>query len=208
MATSFIDISGILNIIAGVLLLVYWYAFAIFMPYRQLSTTLSILVENRNWTWINTLGVLGALFALLGQAGILAAQSPGFGWLSLTGFFIASGGTVLLIGTMLWETILWPILVNHDARLLDFQGPIYTSRTFLPFFIFAGLIYSLGYILVGVGIMQASTLPWYGGLLLAIGAPAFGLGSMFGKYQVYPRTLGVTLLSIGLIWLGLGMIAT
>jgi hypothetical protein len=31
---------------------------------------------------------------------------------------------------------------------------------------------------------------------------------MFGKYQVYPRTLGVTLLSIGLIWLGLGMIAT
>jgi len=75
MATSFIDISGILNIIAGVLLLVYWYAFAIFMPYRDLSTTLSILVENRNWTWINTLGVLGALFALLGQAGILAAAT-------------------------------------------------------------------------------------------------------------------------------------
>ena len=208
MATYFIDISGILNIIAGVLLLVYWYAFAIFMPYRQLSTTLSILVENRNWTWINTLGVLGALFALLGQPGILAAQSPGFGWLGLIGFFIASGGTVLLIGTMLWETILWPILVGHDARLLDFQGPIYTSRTFLPFFILAGLIYSLGYILVGVGIMQTGTLPWYGGLLLAIGAPAFGLGSMFGKYQVYPRTLGVTLLSVGLIWLGLGMIAT
>jgi hypothetical protein len=41
---------------------------------------------------------------------------------------------------------------------------------------------------------------------LAIGAPAFGLGSMFGKYQVYPRTLGVTLLSIGLIWLGAAML--
>ena len=78
----------------------------------------------------------------------------------------------------------------------------------MPFFILAGLIYSLGYILIGMGIMQTGTLPWYGGLLLAIGAPAFGLGSLFGKLQVYPRTLGVTLLSVGLIWLGLGMIAT
>jgi hypothetical protein len=206
MLAAFIEISGLLNILAGVLLLIYWYAFALFLPYRELSTTLSILVENRNWTWINTVGVLGALFGLLGQAGILAAQTEGLGWLGLIGFFVASAGTTLLIGTMLWETVLWPILVSHDAALLNFQGPIYSSKTFVPFFILSGLIYSLGYIMVGVGIMQVSVLPWFGGLLLAIGAPTFGLGSMFGKYQVYPRTLGVTLLSVGLIWLGIGML--
>jgi hypothetical protein len=41
-----------LNIAGGIFLLVYWYAFAIFMPYGKLSDTLSILVENRNWIWI------------------------------------------------------------------------------------------------------------------------------------------------------------
>jgi hypothetical protein len=54
--------------------------------------------------------------------------------------------------------------------------------------------------------MQADVLPRTGGLLLAIGAPTFGLGAMFGKVQVYPRSIGVTLLSAGLIWLGIGML--
>jgi len=108
---------------------------------------------------------------------------------------------------MLWETVLWPILVKHDESLLDFQGPIYTSKTFLPFFIVAGLIYSLGYVLVGIGIVQAGALPRIAGILLAVGAPTFGLGSMFGKYQVYPRSIGVTLMSLALIWIGLGMLS-
>ena len=107
---------------------------------------------------------------------------------------------------MIWESILWPILVNHDRNLLDFQGPIYTSKTFVPFFVIAGLVYSVGYILVGIGIIQAGILPQNIGYLLAIGAPTFGFGSMFGKFQVYPRSLGVTLMSAGLIWIGLIML--
>ena len=100
-----------------------------------------------------------------------------------------------------------PKKIKHDETLLNFQGPIYTSKTFFPFFIVAGLIYSAGYILVGIGIVQSSILPSMPGYLMAIGAPTFGLGSMFGKLQVYPRSLGVTLMSIGLIWLGFGMLA-
>jgi hypothetical protein len=202
----FIEISGVLNIAAGVLLLVYWYAFAIFMPYRELNTTLSLLVKNRNWVHINTIGVLGAMAGLLGQAGLFVVQIDRASWVGLVGYFIASIGTILLIGTMLWETILWPILVSHDESLLDFQGPIYRSKVYLPFFIVSGLIYSAGYILVGVGVMQTDILSRIGGLLLAVGAPTFGLGALFGKLQVYPRSIGVTLLSVGLIWLGVGML--
>lgn len=176
------------------------------MPYGELSTTLSILVKNRHWLWINTLGVLGALTGLLGQGGIYVIQMTNSNWVASLGFYIAVTGTTLLIGTMLWETVLWPILVKHEESLLDFQGPIYTSKTFLPFFIIAGLIYSLGYVLVGIGIVQAGILPKIAGILLAIGAPTFGLGAMFGKYQVYPRSLGVTLMSVALIWIGFGML--
>jgi hypothetical protein len=124
---------------------------------------------------------------------------------SVAGYLVASIGKTLFIGTMLWETVLWPIIVEHDRDLLNFNGPLYQSKTFVLFFVSSGLIYSLGYILVGAGIMQTDILPWMGGLLLAVGAPTFGLGSMFGKYQVYPRSIGVTLMSAGLIWLGIAM---
>jgi hypothetical protein len=180
MNIEFIRISGYLNVIAGVALIIYWYAFAIFLPYRKLSTT----------------------------AGIYVIQIPNSTWLSAVGFYIATAGTTLLVGTMLWDTILWPILVKHDESLLNFQGPIYTSKTFFPFFIVAGLIYSLGYILVGIGIIQAQVFPTVMGYLMAIGAPTFGLGSMFGKFQVYPRTIGVTLMSVSLIGLGRMMLAS
>ena len=206
MGNEFVVISAYLNLFAGIALLVYWYAFALFMPYGELSTTLAILVKNRHWVWINVLGVLGALTGLLGQGGIYVIQMSNANWVGSLGFYVASTGTTLLIGTMLWETVLWPILVKYEESLLDFQGPIYTSKTFLPFFIVAGLIYSAGYVLVGIGIVQAGILPKIAGILLAVGAPTFGLGSMFGKYQVYPRSVGVTLMSIGLIWIGLGML--
>jgi hypothetical protein len=207
MGDLFFILCGYLNLIAGVVLLIYWYAFAIFMPYQEMTTTLAILVKNRHWTWINALGVVGALAGLLGQAGIYMFQIPNASGVAALGFYVAAAGTTLLIGSMLWDTILWPILVKYDEGLLDFQGPIYTSKTFLPFFIIAGLIYSLGYVLVGVGIVQAGIFPRMTGYLLTIGAPSFGLGALFGKLQVYPRTLGVTLMSVALIWLGLEMLA-
>jgi hypothetical protein len=204
---GFIYISGYINILAGIALVVYWYAFALFMPYGQLSTTLAILVENRNWIWINALGVFGALLGLLGQAGIYIAQSTNTNLYASIGFYTATTGTTLLIGTMLWETVLWPILVKQDESLLSFSGPIYRSKVFFPFFIIAGLIYSLGYVLVGIGIVRAGVLPSIAGILVAVGAPTFGLGSMFGKYQVYVRSLGITLMSAGLFWLGMAMLS-
>lgn len=207
MADGFISISAFLNVISGLALLVYWYAFAILLPYRDLSTTLVILVKNRNWQWINGLGVLGALAGLLGQAGIYIFQLPSAGSFAVAGYYVATLGTALLLGTMLWDTILWPILVNHDETLLSFQGPVYLSRTFLPFFVTSGLVYSAGFVLVGIGILQANTLPAAAGYLVAVGAPLFGLGAMFGKYQVYPRSTGVTLMGIGLLWIGLAMLS-
>jgi hypothetical protein len=47
-----------------------------------------------------------------------------------------------------------------------------------------------------------STAAWH----YAVGAPLFGLGAMFGKYQVYPRSAGVTLIGIGLLWIGPAML--
>lgn len=206
MTEGFTLLGGYLNLVAGVLLLTYWYAYALFLPYGKLTTTLSILVNNRNWVWINTLGVTGALAGLLGQAAILIVQAPSPVWYSSVGFYVAVTGTTLLVGTMLWETVLWPILRTADESLLNLQGPIYSNRVFLGFFITAGLTFGLGYVLVGIGIVRSGVLPPVPGLLLALGAPTFALGALFGRFQVYVRSIGITLMSAGLIWLALNMI--
>lgn len=206
MMTPFIRVAAICSVASGGLLLAFWYLFAILLPYRKLSGSLSILVLNRHWTMVNALGVCGALLGLLGVTGAFVSQIGAIGPLGLAGYLVAVIGTAALLATLVWDTVLWPILARQDPSLLDFTGPIYSSKTFLPFFISAGVIYAIGYVLFGVATARAAVLPSAAGILIAIGAPLFALGSMFGlRLQVYPRTAGVTLLSIGLIWLGLGM---
>jgi hypothetical protein len=198
--------SGYLNIVAALALLIYWYSYAVFLPYGDLTNSLSLLVTNRHWTWINATGAIGATAGAVALPGIHAAHPGDPGTLLTVGLLLALAGTILLIGSMLWDTILWPIVVRHDARLLDFDGPLYASRTFVPFFVTAGLLYSAGYLVLGIAIAQLALFPPLTGYLLAVGAPLFGLGSLFGKLQVYPRTAGITLVGAGLLWIGVDLL--
>jgi len=138
-----------------------------------------------NWQWINRLGVLGASAGVLGPAGNYIFQLPKAVSFAVAGYYIATLGTALLPRTMLGDTILWPILVNHDESLLSFQGPVYPSRTFLTFFVASGLTYSAGFVLVGIGIVQANTLPSAAGFLVAVGAPLFGLGQCMAIIKLF-----------------------
>jgi hypothetical protein len=199
---KYISMFGYANILGGFLLLAFWYLYAILLPYQKLDTTLSILVTDKNWAFVNILGVSGSIIGLIGLVGIFYKGSDAFGTLGLIGFMLAFIGTVLLTGALLWDTVIWPILVSYDSAILDFQGPIYTSKTFVPFFVISGLVYSLGYIIFGIGLAKSGLFPPWAGIMLSVGAPLFGLGSMFGKLQVYPRTLGITLFSLALIWIG------
>jgi hypothetical protein len=205
MAEVFIRLSGIFNVASGLTLVAFWYLYAVLLPYRKLSSTLAILAVHRHWTWVNVLGVSGALLGLLGQGGLYMSQMDHVGWPGLIGYLVATAGTALLLAPLLWDTVLWPALAGHDPHLLDFQGPIYRSTSFVPYFMIAGLTYSLGYVVVGIVTARAGVLPAIGGTLLAIGAPLFGLGAALGRLQVIARSLGVTLLGLGLLRLGLAL---
>lgn len=199
---NIINISGFMNIASGVLLLAYWYLYAILMPYRQLSTSLSLLVLNKHWTFVNLLGAIGALLGIVGLVGLFMTMEGDLGKFGSLGFILALLGSILMFSAILRDTLVWPILAKHDPTLLDFNGPIYTSKTFLPFFIISGLFYAAGFVLFGLAIADSSYYPKAAGMLLVWGVPLFGMGAMFGQWQVYPRTVGMTALSIGLIWIG------
>lgn len=194
--------SGYFNIASGILMFLFWYLYAILLPYGQLSTTLSMLVLNKNWTFVNILGSLGALLGIVGLVGLFISTGDKLGKFATLGFIIALIGSILMFIALMRDTLLWPILAEHNPNLLDFSGPIYTSKTFLPFFIFSGVIYTLGNVIFGLAIANSGLYPVWAGHLLAWGALLFGLGAAFGEWQVIIRSIGITALSISLVWLG------
>lgn len=201
--TTFLKVSGYINIFSGVLMLAFWYLYAILLPYSKLSTTLSLLVLDPDWTLVNVLGSLGSLLGILGLVGLYFSLENEISTIATAGFLIAMAGSILMFIALMRDTIMWPILAKHDPSLLDFTGPIYTSKTFLPFFIFSGLLYAAGYVIFGLALANSSIYPQLAGHLLAWGALLFVIGSMFGSLQVYIRSVGLTALTIGTIWLGI-----
>ena len=199
---TFVQWSGYFNIASGILMFLFWYLYAILMPYGQLSNTLSLLVLNKNWVFVNILGSLGALFGIIGLVGLFISTEDKLSNFATLGFIIALIGSILMFIALMRDTLLWPILANHDPSLLDFSGQIYTSKTFLPFFIFSGVLYTLGFVIFGLSINGSGLYPALAGHLLAWGALLFGLGAAFGEWQVIIRSIGITALSISLVWLG------
>lgn len=199
---TFIQLAAFFNIASGLLLLAYWYLYAVLLPYRELSDTLAILVQDRHWFFVNLLGSIGALAGIVGLVGLFLYLGDAAGNQVSIGFAIALIGSILMFAALLRDTLLWPILAAHDPDLLSFTGPIYASRTFLPFFIFSGVVYTLGYVLFGLGIASGPDFPAWTGHALAWGALLFGLGALFGDWQVVIRTIGITGMSAGLIWIG------
>ena len=203
---SFLRLTGYINIFSGVLMLAFWYLYAILLPYSKLSTTLSILVLDRDWTLVNILGSLGSMLGILGLVGLYFSLEDEISTTATVGFLIAMTGSILMFVTLMRDTIMWPILAKHDPSLLDFTGPIYTSKTFLPFFIFSVILYAAGHIIFGLALANSSIYPQWAGHLLAWGALLFAVGAMFGSLQVYIRSVGLTALTIGTIWLGIILI--
>jgi hypothetical protein len=202
---TIISLSAYFNLASGVLLLGYWYLYAVLLPYGELSDTLAILVANKNWTLINLLGSSGALLGIVGLVGLYISLGEQPGKAATLGFILALLGSILMFAALMRDTLLWPILVAHDPDLLSFTGPIYASKTFFPFFIFSGVLYTIGNLVFGLAIAGSGLYPPLAGHLLAWGALLFGLGPLFGTWQVVIRSIGITALSIGLAWLGLLM---
>jgi hypothetical protein len=112
---------------------------------------------------------------------------------------------ILLGGQLLWETFVWKILVNSQSNLLNFDGPVFTNKPLLGVMITGGLVFSVGYLLIGFACRLCDKLPNFGIQLFILGAPLFGLGPLFGPLQQIIKTVGIVLFATGIIWTGFRM---
>jgi hypothetical protein len=135
------------------------------------------------WLVVTLVTLIGELLLVLGLSGIVVRQAPRAGWLGLAGFVLMFIGEFLFTSYDVTALLVSPWLAQ-DAPLLARNGPPSLS----VFFLLAGILLTLGGILLGIGTMRARVLPRRAGLLLIIGvllnvvdAPLSGtLGSVVG----------------------------
>jgi hypothetical protein len=190
------------NIAAAIALLFFWFLYAMLLPYQELDSTLAILVRDPDWLTVNIFGIVGSILGIIGWIGIYVISADRVGVVGLAAFLMTLLGSLMLTTTLLWDTILWPILVTQDPTLLSFTGPIYNSASFVPFFILSGLLSSSGYLISMLCWLMSSSFTKTTATLIGLGGPLFGLGALFGDFQVPVRTAGILMLAIGLAGIG------
>ena len=138
------------------------------------------------WVPVHLLYFATLIVVLLVLIGVFVRQLPRTGRLGLAGFLVAFVGTSM----MLMEGR--EHLFSHDFG----QG----TPVGLWQLIATSLVFSVGYILLGVAIYRAGVLPRGAGVLLAVGGPIVAFSPPIGILAVL--VVGHTLFGAGLAWLG------
>jgi hypothetical protein len=141
---------------------------------------------NAAWVPVHLLSFATLIAVLLVLVGVFVRQLPRAGRLGLAGFLAAFVGTSM----MLMEGR--EHLFSHDFG----QG----TPVGLWQLITTSLVFSVGYILLGVAIFRAGALPGGAGVLLAVGGPIVAFSPPIGIPAVL--VVGHTLFGAGLAWLG------
>lgn len=138
------------------------------------------------WVPVHLLSFATLIVVLLVLVGVFVRQLPRTGRLGLAGFLAAFVGTSM----MLMEGR--EHLFSHDFG----QG----TPVGLWQLISTSLVFSVGYILLGVAVFRAGLLPRGAGVLLAVGGPIVAFSPPIGIMAVL--VVGHTLFGAGLAWLG------
>jgi len=203
MNKNFFRITGLVNIISAVCLLLFWFLYAILLPINEVPTNYHLLILDPDWLLVNGLGVIGFVLALVGILGIFFKQFNGLSALGMFGFLITIVGQVLYNAGMYYETFIWPILAEFDDNLVTLStGPIYSNPVFFIMQILAGSIFAIGFLIFGISTYKTKSFSKWAILLLIIGVIMFIPG--FFPYIV--RTIGIIAYAIGLIWVGYTLI--
>ena len=165
--------SGLLAIAAG--------AYLVLSPLVHPSSP-----QSAAWVPMHLLFFAALIATLLALFGILVYQLQQAGGLGLVGFFTAFVGTAMM-------------LLEGREHLFSPDFGVGTPRGLLQLII-ASLVFSLGYILLGVAIAWAGVLPRGGGILLAVGGPIVAFSPPLGVLTV--EIVGHALFSLGLSWVG------
>ncbi len=191
--------SGMALIVGGLLTVV---ATALH-PSRE--TTVSILQTETRLVAAHALFTLAYLLVLLGLPGLYAIESARIGRLGLSGFLLAFMGTALIAVSGNFGFIA-PVLAAESPEAIDAIN-LYPPVVILNAVAFVTFV--LGFVIFGVAMTKAGTLPHSPGILIAVGAPTnvfgFATAYLISSTLWIIAVIGSAALGGGLAWAGYTM---
>ena len=199
--SKLIRIRGFVLASSAVLILAWYSLMGLLLPFREISETFLVMVRDKDWVWVNTIGLLGFLFLVLGLTGMYSIQIEELKKLGLTGFVITMLGAILHTCIQFIETFIWPLLAVHAPNLLYVKGEMFADKAFGTAYLLVGFIWVIGFILYGIASLRAKVLPKPAVILFSLGAAIFGAAVSL----IYVRLAGCVMFTAGAIWIGIAM---
>lgn len=190
MLSKITRVSGILLLVGGVLVAIFWS----FHPLDHDPHTM----QSTRWLVVHGLAGIGLVLTVPGLLGLHNRLTAEGGVRVLVGFILAAVGTALMAGMILFiEVGTLPLIATlPDAEELMNTFP----PAFMAVFAITLLTFILGYILLGIVIWRCADLPRWSGLLLLVGALLFAVP--VPPAPVIINTIGAVLFGSGYVWLG------
>jgi hypothetical protein len=153
------------------------------------------------WVPVNVMFGMGALLGLFGL--IVIYNRVAADGLALLGFVLSFSGTAVFVGAALaFQAFVLPAIGASSAAktLLDPNGPLMSMSSPLTLiFLITGAGFAVGFILLAVAIWRTKSLPPWGGVLGAVGAPLLAFTPPLPSIAL---NVGGVLFGVGVAWLG------
>ncbi|MFY0644349.1 MAG: hypothetical protein JXR19_07765 [Bacteroidia bacterium] len=186
---------GWLLIITAILMLAFWTLFAILLPMQEPYIH---WVQNKHWTWINSIGFSGSifgLFSILVLFNYIGRKTVS----SFIGLGLGLTGITFLTGLLFFEAFVIKGIALEQASLIRLGEGFYNHTPFKWATTLGGIFLSLGFILLGIDMLKCNSFKNWKIYILMLACPLFGLVIVPGNLRI----LGVLLYGIAFISIGL-----
>jgi hypothetical protein len=185
-------VSGLTTIVSGV----FFALFPLLHPNHDAAGYTS-------WIWVpaHMMPNVGAILVLFGLVALFVRQFEKAGWLGLAGFVLAVIGSASMVMGAMIEAFIIPFMGLQFPDLMDGPPPPGLGEAFMV----TTILFTVGYIVLGIATYRAGVMPRSVGALLAVAGIAWlvferlsdffpGLDALWG--------VGPVMLGAGIAWLG------
>jgi len=155
-----------LGALAAVLSGALWVVSELLYLIPSLRENTPEVATSGSYLFQNTLLLLGGVLLLGGLVGLYARHLENLGVLGMAGFLVAFVGTALAVGSMWTSTFAIPAVAEQAPAALKAGPP--------PILLFANIVswggLTVGWLMLGVAILQSGVYPRLIAILLAVGA--------------------------------------
>jgi len=198
MGTQLIRWDGMISMVTGGLLVVWWILVATLFPTLDPTVGMVDIVGESTWLAFSVPGAVAAILLPGVIVSLYMAQKGMVSKAGQVGFYLSLIGSVMFAWVQLEQTFVWPRIVEEAPNLVDYSFPLLGNNQFDFIYWPAHLLLAVGLFLFGQATVKAGVFPRWTGHLLWFGGLTFGIsGIVLGL-----RFLSIITFGPALIWMG------